>query len=186
MWEQLQDIDKKIDKLRERVRRATEPSHASAREMTTIVAQEITCVEDDLSEKYATFYNGSPDSFVLHRLSMSVSRTTATSTRTALDRYAFGYIETANLTVSVFDFTWNYLTSSRQSAYCRQPIGSTIFNGLERSQAFDLYEPLILKPADAIEFHIYPIAYALPGTTTKDTTTTYFVNFLAFGYRRPL
>ena len=182
MWEELQDLEKTIDKMRDRVRRATEPTPASARELTTIIAQEITCTEDDLTERTATFYNGSPDSFVLHRFSVLVSR----SPKTPMYRYAFGYIDSQNNSLSVFDFVWNYLISSRQSSYSRQPVGSPIFNGLERSQAYDLYEPLILKPADAIEFRMRPIAYALPGTATKQPDTIYYVNFLMFGYRRPL
>jgi hypothetical protein len=193
MWEELQALDGKIDKLRDRVRRATQPVHASARELTTIIAQEITCTEDDMSERVATFYNGSPDSYILHRLSVVVSYQTpsmvASQTRFMLQRFAYGY-GTSNpglLDLSVlFDFTWNYLTASRQSAYSRQPLGSPIFNGLERSQAFDLYEPLILKPVDSIDFRMRPIAFSLPNTTGKTVGATYFVNFLAFGYRRPL
>ena len=193
MWEELQALDGKIDKLRDRVRRATQPVHASARELTTIIAQEITCTEDDTSERVATFYNGSPDSYILHRLSVVVSYQTpsmaASQTRFMLQRFAYGY-GTSNqggLDMSVlFDFTWNYLTASRQSAYSRQPLGSPIFNGLERSQAFDLYEPLILKPVDSIDFRMRPIAFSLPNTVGKTAGATYFVNFLAFGYRRPL
>jgi hypothetical protein len=194
MWEELQALDGKIDKLRERVRRATEPVHASARELTTIIAQEITCTEDDLSEKTATFYNGSGDTYVLHRLSVVVTYQTPaaapTQLRRTLDRYAFGYSTAVGIAPGnsrvLFDFVWNYLIASRQSAYSRQPLGSPMFNGLERSQAFDLYEPLVLKPVDAIEFRMRPTAYALPGTPLKTAGSTYFVNFLAFGYRRPL
>lgn len=196
MWEELQALDGKIDKLRERVRRATEPVHASARELTTIVAQEITCTEDDLAEKTATFYNGSGDTYVLHRLSVVVTYQTPTlaltQQRLTLNRYAFGYSAKVGggpfgpNTRVLFDFVWNYLIASRQSAYSRQPLGSPMFNGLERSQAFDLYEPLVLKPVDAIEFRMRPTAYALPNTPLKTVGATYFVNFLAFGYRRPL
>lgn len=190
MWEELQALDGKIDKLRDRVRRATEPVHASARELTTIVAQEITCTEDDLAEKTATFYNGSGDTYVLHRLSVVVTYQTPTlaltQQRIAMDRTAFGYMASFVGGLPTFDFVWNYLIASRQSAYSRQPLGSPMFNGLERSQAFDLYEPLILKPVDAVEFRMRPIAYALPGTPQKTANSTYFVNFLAFGYRRPL
>jgi hypothetical protein len=188
MWEELQALDGKIDKLRERVRRATEPVHASARELTTIIAQEITCTEGDLTEKTATFYNGSGDAYILHRLSVVVSYQTPalalTKQRLPLSRFAFGYGAASGSIL--FDFVWNYLIASRQSAYSRQPVGSPMFNGLERSQAFDLYEPLILKPVDAIEFRMRPTAYALPGTVGKVADATYFVNFLAFGYRRPL
>lgn len=195
MWEELQALDGKIDKLRERVRRATEPVPASARELTTIIAQEITCTEDDLAEKTATFYNGSGDAYVLHRLSVVVTYQTPaaapTQLRRTLDRYAFGYSTSVAVPPFVnsrvlFDFVWNYLIVSRQSTYSRQSLGSPMFNGLERSQAFDLYEPLVLKPVDAIEFRMRPIAYALPGTPLKTAGSTYFVNFLAFGYRRPL
>jgi hypothetical protein len=194
MWEELQALDGKIDKLRERVRRATEPVHASARELTTIIAQEITCTEDDLSERTAIFYNGSGDTYVLHRLSVVVTYQTPaaapTQLRQTLDRYAFGYSTSVGIAPGnsfvLFDFVWNYLITSRQSTYSRQPLGSPIFNGLERSQAFDLYEPLVLKPVDAIEFRMRPTAYALPGTPLKTAGSTYFVNFLAFGYRRPL
>lgn len=190
MWEELQTLDQKIDKLRDRVRRATEPAHADAREMVTLIAQEITCTEDDLEEKTATFYNGSGDSYILHRLSITVTAkppSLSGDNRVTLDRYAFGYQRRAFAGVEPFvDFVWNYLIASRQSAYSRQPLGSAIFNGLERSQAFDLYEPLILKPVDAIEFRMRPTAFALPGTAGKQAGTIYFVNFLAFGYRRPL
>jgi len=194
MWEELQALDGKIDKLRDRVRRATEPVHASARELTTIVAQEITCTEDDLSERTATFYNGSGDTYVLHRLSVVVTYQTPTlaltQQRLPLSRFAFGYAAGVGVFpangIVLFDFVWNYLIASRQSAYSRQPVGSPMFNGLERSQAFDLYEPLVLKPVDAIEFRMRPTAYALPGTAQKTADSTYFVNFLAFGYRRPL
>lgn len=186
MWEELQALDGQIDKLRERVRRATEPVAASARELTTMIAQEITCVEDDLSPKTATFYNGSPDSYVLHRFSVSVmAQLPGAPARVQLDRYAYGYLR-LNSTQFLFDFEWNYLVASRQSSYSRQALGSTVFNGLERSQAFDLYEPLIIKPVDAVEFRMRPTAYLLPGSPLKTPGTTYFVNFLAFGYRRPL
>lgn len=191
MWEELQNLDQKIDKLRDRVRRATEPAHADAREMVTLIAQEITCTEDDLEEKTATFYNGSGDSYILHRLSVVVTAKPAAwafvgDERVTLNRYAFGYQRRAFAGEPFIDFVWNYLIASRQSAYSRQPLGSAIFNGLERSQAFDLYEPLILKPVDAIEFRMRPVAFALPGTGGKQAGTVYFVNFLAFGYRRPL
>lgn len=187
MWEELQELEKKIDGLRDRVRRATAPVPASARELTTLIAQEITCTEDDLAERGATFYNGSPDSYVLHRLSVSVSIQLTPTLRLPLERYAFGYLNPSGTGPFVlFDFVWNYLISSRQSAYSRQPVGSPIFNGLERSQAFDLYEPLIVKPVDSIEFRMRPTMYALPGAAGKAAGTTYFVNFLAFGYRSPL
>jgi len=190
MWEELQTLDQKIDKLRDRVRRATEPAHADAREMVTLIAQEITCTEDDLEEKTATFYNGSGDSYILHRLSIAVTARPPSllpgEARFTLNRYAFGYIRRRFGDTMFFDFVWNYLISSRQSIYSRQPLGSAIFNGLERSQAFDLYEPLILKPVDSIEFRMRPTAFLLPGTAGKQAGTTYFVNFLAFGYRRPL
>jgi hypothetical protein len=189
MWEELQALDGKIDKLRDRVRRATEPVHASARELTTLIAQEITCTEDDTSERVATFYNGSPDSYIINRLSVSVmSQVPGEVTRIQMERYAFGYLcrRAGDGSFFMFDFLWNYLVSSRQSAYSRQPVGSPIFNGLERSQAFDLYEPLIIKPVDSIDFRLRPSAYALPGTVGKTPGATYFVNFLAFGYRRPL
>lgn len=190
MWEELQDLDKKIDNLRSRVRKAVEPSPASAREFVTLIAQEITCVEDDLTEQLATFYNGSSDSYILHRLSVAVStqfEPQSTTFRRSLDRYAFGYMRRGfGAQIGPFDFVWNYLISSRQSYYSRQALGSSVFNGLERSQAFDLYEPLILKPADSIEFRMKPTAYALPGTPDKEQGRVYFVNFLAVGYRRPL
>lgn len=189
MWEELQNLDQKIDKLRDRVRRATEPAHADAREMTTLIAQEITCTEDDLEERPATFYNGSGDSYLLHRLSVTVTArppSFSAESRLTLNRYAFGYIRRRGGNTMFFDFVWNYLIASRQSAYSRQPLGSAVFNGLERSQAFDLYEPLILKPVDSIEFRMRPTAFLLPGTAGKEAGTVYFVNFLAFGYRRPL
>lgn len=187
MWEELQALEGQIDKLRDRVRRATAPVPASARELTTIIAQEISCVEDDLSERVATFYNGSGESYVIHRLSVSVS-IAASGRRIPLERYAFGYMRSSagSPTFALFDFVWNYLMASRQSAYCRQPLGSPIFNGLERAQSFDLYEPLIVKPGDAIEYRMRPTMYALPGTADKTAGTRYFVNFLSFGYRRPL
>lgn len=194
MWEELQDLEKKIDGMRARVRKVMEPPPASAREIVTLIAQEITCVEDDLTEKTATFYNGSGDTYILHRLSVVVSTESAEpNLRIELPRYAYGYMRAAEPSVGniippigPFDFVWNYLISSRQSYYSRQPVGSTVFNGLERSQAFDLYEPLMLKPVDAIDFRMRPTCYALPGTRGKLQGRTYFVNFLAFGYRRPL
>lgn len=196
MWEELQDIDKTVDRLRDRVRRAIQPPPADARELVTVVSQEISCSEDDLSEHFAVFYNGSPDTFLLHRLSVQVSYKPSGSIpavidrRVSMERYAFGYMDRSIPAfpppLFMFDFVWNYLINSRQSVYSRQPLGSSIFNGLERSQTFDLYEPLILKPVDSIEFRMRPTMYALPGTVGKDAGTTYFVNFLAFGYRRPL
>jgi hypothetical protein len=198
MWGEIQDLDKKIERLRAKVRLATEPSPASSRELVTLIAQEISCVEDELDEKVSTLYNGSGESYLLYRLSVNVTAKELTNdSRISLSRYAFGYMRggiavrpstaiAAILPVGPFDFVWNYSVSSRQSYYSRQPLGSTVFNGLERAQAFNLYEPLILKPADAIEFRMKPTAYALPGTQFKTEGRVYFVNFLAFGYRRPL
>jgi hypothetical protein len=188
MWKEMEAFDKKIEQMAERVRRAVRPAPASAREMTTVINQEITCVEGNLEDRIATFYNGSGESLVLHRLSTVVyaQPPSQTNGKTYLNRTAFGYMALRGAEVFQFDFMWNYLISSRQSAYSRQPVGSNMFNGVERAQAFDSYEPLILKPADSIEFRLRPLAYLLPGTTGKTANTTYFVNFLAFGYRRPL
>lgn len=191
MWEDLQELDKHVDALRARVRKATEPVPASARELLTIIAQEITCTEDDVSEKSATFYNGSPDSYIIHRLSAVVTYQSLamvpSQQRDVMLRSAFCYyVALGGVSQVYFDFVWNYSVASRQSYYSRQAVGSPMFNGLERSQAYDLYEPLILKPVDALEFRMRPIMYALPGSPGKTAGATYFVNFLAFGYRRPL
>jgi hypothetical protein len=192
MWEELESFEKSIDQLSARVRRATAPVGASGREMVTLISQEITCVEDSLDEKFATFYNGSGQSMILHRLSVEVyiqpPSLVATDERRVMTRFANGYISRVSpgLEVGMFDFFWNYSLSSRQSAYSRQPVGSTMFNGLEKSQAFDLHEPLVVKPVDSIEFRMRPLAYLLPGSAAKTAGTNYFVSFLAFGYRRPL
>jgi hypothetical protein len=201
MWQELQTLDKKVESLRSKVRRAVEPYSATSRELVTLIAQELTCEEDDLDEKTATFYNGSADSYVLQKFSVEVTAKEKSSAlaadsdqRIVLSRYAFGYMRPVpdrprapeDYTIGPFDFVWNYLVSSRQSYYSRQYLGSTVFNGLERAQTFNLHEPLVLKPVDSIEFRMKPIAYALPGTSFKFPDRVYFVNFLAFGFRRPL
>lgn len=192
MWEQLQNLEKKIDGLRDRVKKAVEPEPASAREMLTLITQEITCVEDSTDVRSALFYNGSPDTYIISRFSVVVSaQTPGSANRTLLRPTPWGYRRLVSpgvpLAIGPFSFEWNYLVSSRQSLYSRQFVGPhVLYAGITASQAFDLYEPLILKPVDSVEFRLRPLCYALPGTLGKLAGMTYFVDFLAFGYRRPL
>ena len=191
MWKTLEDIDQRLAALRNLAGRRARPRRATGRELMTVLFQEVSFQEDDLSEQRQTYYNGDGDDIIIQRFAATVSfvRPIEPGVRTSLYKVTGGwstYLWDASLpgigSEPGFDFQWNYVVNSRQSQYSRDPCMSDMLVGLDKGQMLDFRVPLVLPKSESLEFRVQPLRYLFPDHFAK-LAHTYFVGFIGLGYR---
>lgn len=194
MWSDLEEAEKRIEKLEQQTLIETQPTSAYGRELSTFLVQELECEASSFEERRVTFYNGDAETFYLHQLSVnvflrlpfypSVSRLALTNTARGWTSPSFG---PSPLNVPVFDFSWNYAVNSRQSLYSRDYLSSSIISsGTDRAQLFSFEKPLRLVPSDSIELRVLPTLLPVPaflGNPEEIVGGVFIVSFIFLGYR---
>lgn len=187
-WKALEEIEARIERLRGRAEKSARPLPAQSRELVSVLYQEVSFLQNDLSEQRQTFYNGDRDTLVIQRLAATVSIELA-GIRFSLEKTAIGWALQGwrwalfDDPGTGFDFSWNYVVNSRQSLYSRDACSSDMLVGLDKGQMLDWRVPLVIPKSESIEFRVQPLRFPFPGTQNSIASTRYYVGFHGLGYR---